>query len=317
MLHKAELENLPDNASHLWPKPENITIYRGKPSLPDRPPKFRERLVRRSPVTIAIGFRSNDGVVLCADTELSIGEVKAYDGKVATHIMYEKGGDYRLVFAIAGAGDLDYINTAKSHLTREFPEYGNGGEVRIELERRWLEFFNKHLLPWASFSSNDRPHVELLIAVSGTKAFPTLYHCVGTAFQETSAKAIGSGVLLASDLINRYAFGNYKVQDNVVLATYIIAKVKRGVQYCGGSTHMTSLRKNGDFAFSGKDEMERLEQSLLDEEQTADKNLVKNMLQHKIALPWFSESRSKAKKLKSNSATTTRPQLEQGRTENH
>jgi hypothetical protein len=247
-------------------------------------------------MTIAIGFRSNDGILICADTELTVGEVKNYEGKVDLTIFYEKGdtnSQYRLCFAIAGAGDMDYIATARTKLMADFPECQNHKEMAAELERRWLEFFNDHLAPWAYFPADDRPHVELLIGVSGTTVQPRLYHCVGTAFHETTEKAIGSGIILAGDMLSRYAMGNRTVYDNLVIATYIIAKVKRGVQHCGGSTHLTALRKGGDFAFSEKSDIDKLERDLLESEKSADKELVKSLLMKKLPLSWMSEHKAK------------------------
>jgi hypothetical protein len=246
-------------------------------------------------MTIAIGFRSNDGVLVCADSQLTVGEVKNYDGKVDLHVFYEKGkpSKYRLSFAVAGAGDVDYIATARTKLMADFPECQNDKEMAVELERRWLEFFNSHLAPWAYFPADDRPYVELLIGVSGTNVHHRLYHCVGTAFHETTEKAIGSGVILAGDMLSRYAMGNRTVYDNLVIATYIIAKVKRGVQHCGGSTQMTALRKGGDFAFSEKSEIEQLEKDLLENERVADKELIKSCLAKKISLLWMSEYKPK------------------------
>ena len=160
-------------------------------------------------MTIAIGFRANDGVLLCADTQQSItGGVKTYDGKVNTHL-FSDGKKYRIAFGVAGAGDLDYITTASAKLMDDFPECKNSKEVKLILEGRWLEFFNKHIAPWAYFPRDDRPYVELLISVSGTNNLhPALYHCAGTAFHSCSKLAIGTGVLLADEMIQRYTFGN-------------------------------------------------------------------------------------------------------------
>ena len=240
-------------------------------------------------MTIAVGLRSNRGIVLCADTELSVGDVKTYDGKVDLHIFHDQG-KYRLTFALAGAGDTDYIRTAQSQLMKEFPKCQNVAEVEAQLEKRWLEFFNKHLAPWAYFPQHDRPYVELLIAVSGKgNVFPTLYHCTGTAFHETWRKAIGSGVILANDMLNSYTVRQRTVEDDVVLGTYIVAKAKRLVQHCGGSTHVIALRKDGDFALSDKTKIDKLEKELMEVEGEADKERMDKLLAKKVPVAWMSD----------------------------
>jgi hypothetical protein len=266
-----------------------------KPLRPYRPHPRHKRLPDTERMTIAIGFRSNDGVLICADTQLAVGDVKNYEGKVDLHVFYEKSNhtQYRLSFAIAGAGDVDYIATARAKLMAGFPECENDKEMAVELERRWLEFFNSHLAPWAYFPADDRPYVELLIGVSGTTVSHRLYHCVGTAFHETTEKAIGSGVILAGDMLSRYAIGTRSVRDNSVIATYIIAKVKRGAQHCGGSTHIMALRNGGDFAFSEKSDIDELEKDLLDNEKSADKELIRSFLMKNLPLSWMSEHKPK------------------------
>ena len=251
------------------------------PKCPKRLPQAR--------MTIAIGLWTNDGVLLCADTQQSIGGgIKTYDGKVHTHL-FSDGKRYKLAFGIAGAGDLDYITTASAKLMENFPECKNSKEVKTILEERWLEFFNKHISPWAHFPKDDRPYVELLISVSGTNIHPALYHCVGTAFHSCSKLAIGSGILLADEMIQRYTFGNYKLEQIAILATYIMARVKHGVDGCGGSTHFVAMRKGGDIALSEKKQMDLLEKELLELEAMEDKSFVKAMLAKQLPISWFNK----------------------------
>lgn len=238
-------------------------------------------------MTIAIGFQCNDGIVLCADSQQTrSGYIKTYAGKVSLHIYKD------LMLAAAGAGDTDYIETATLQALGDFPDCASLDEVRETIEQRLLAFFDQHLARWAPFEA--QPSVELLIAVAGKKIPHALFHYSGTSFYGTSAKAIGSGVLLADEMIGRYCFGNYGIYDLTNLAVYILSKVKRGVDGCGGFTDLLALRKGYDFAFLGTEAAEGLEKRFLAMERRADEKLVRALTAKRPSLPWLSEARGKA-----------------------
>src|ERR1700685_4005212 len=136
-------------------------MIRPKPYYPREP----ERLPKRKVVTIAIGFHTSDGVILCADMQKTIGEMKTYDGKVGLNIFHQAGA----IIAVAGAGHEDYIETAKSYVLDGFSEPQEWPEVERGLRGRLLEFFKTHIGPWANFAAVDRPSVELLIGITGEK----------------------------------------------------------------------------------------------------------------------------------------------------
>jgi len=79
-------------------------------------------------MTIAIGFHANDGVILAADMQQTIGDMKTYDGKVHTHLFD------RVALAIAGAGYDDYIQTAMDALVDDFPNHASFVELKSELK---------------------------------------------------------------------------------------------------------------------------------------------------------------------------------------
>lgn len=240
-------------------------------------------------MTIALGFAANDGLLLCADMEQTIGgQIKTYDGKVQEIIFHEAA------VTVVGAGDVDYIRTAISAVTADFPDSGTLPEVEEELRERLLKFFDDHLARWASFPAYDRPTVELLVGVSGKKFAPTLFHYQGTAFARTSRMAIGSGVLLANELMHRYCHANYTVNELASLAIYILSKVKEGVVGCGGLTHITALRKNRDIAWSEKVQVEKLESEFLEMEAASNAAFARAIAEKPLSLSWLSEHRKKS-----------------------
>jgi len=240
-------------------------------------------------MTIAVGFCSNDGVVLCADSQETIsGYIKTFDGKVVT-VIYKN-----LVMAIAGSGAGDYVKTARDALTDEFPECKTHTDVRKALEDRLLAFFDKHIARWAYFEERDRPSVELLVAFcgrgsAGKKIGHSLFHYSGTSFHRTTAKAIGARILLANNMIHRYAFGNHNVDELTSVATFILQEVKDKVDGCGGGTHIVALRKGGDFAFSEDTDVRQAEKEYAQLDKNSSKDLKAEILRRPIKLSWHSE----------------------------
>jgi len=236
-------------------------------------------------MTIAIGFWANDGIAICADTQQTMGHLKTYDGKIGLHIFH----DPRVVMAIAGAGNHDYIQTAKDVMLDDWPDCANLKEVRATLKQRLLSFFDEHLAKWAYFPEPERPTVELLIGVTGKNIPTTLFHYEGTSFHRTSTRAIGNGVLLADDMIHKYCHADFTVAQLSSIGIHIISKVKLGVDGCGGSTHIMALRKNGDFALTDDKEIKVMEGSFSDLEQSSDKALIVAVSAMPLSLSWHSE----------------------------
>jgi 20S proteasome alpha/beta subunit len=246
-------------------------------------------------MTIAAGFTANDGIVLCADTQETIsGYTKTHDGKIVLTVYQD------MAMVIAGAGTLDYIQTAREAIHDGFPDRAvSMGQVSAHLKNKLLGFFDEHIARWAYFPDRERPSVQLLIGITGKKIPPALFHYDGTAFCMVRHKAIGAGILLANDLINNYCFGNFTVSQLANIGIYILAKVKRGVDGCGGSTHVIGLRKGRDFSFTEKDVVDKLEEELLAIEDDSAKAFVKAIAEKGPALSWQSEFEKKRKQLES------------------
>jgi 20S proteasome alpha/beta subunit len=250
-------------------------------------------------MTIALGFCTNDGVVLCTDTQETIsGYIKTYDGKVVTCVFEN------LVMAIAGSGTSDYIKTARDAVAENFPDCKTFLEVRTAIEERLMEFFDKRLARWAYFEERDRPTVELLVSFCGRNAGKNiphaLFHYSGPAFHRVSQKAIGGGILLANHLIQRYSHGNFNVDQIASIAAFILSKVKEGVDGCGGQTNIVALRKGGDFAFGEYTDLQQIDEVFHKLENDIDKEIVKAILKRKIQLSWLSKLVAKRQKEKAD-----------------
>lgn len=242
-------------------------------------------------MTIALGFHASDGVVLCADMQKTIGEMKTYDGKVGLDIFHNVGA----VMSVAGAGHEDYIQTAKSYLVDVFSKQQTWPAVKENLREALLCFFRTHIGPWASFRAENHPSVELLIGITGEEIPPTLFHYQGTAFSEVRIKPIGLGILLAQDLLDRYSHRAILTASQcATLGTYILDKVKQGVEGCGGPTHIVALRKGMDFALTRKQDIEAIEKHFSEAEAVENARFIEDVKKMPLSLSWHSEHKKPA-----------------------
>jgi hypothetical protein len=145
------------------------------------------------------------------------------------------------------------------------------------------------------FPSIERPSVELLIGVTGEGKHPALYYYEGTSFYRVShSKPMGLGILRAQDLLDRYR-SIYTVDQISSLATYILSKVKNGVEGCGGLTSIVALRKGMDFAFAAMADTENLEKELNEIEERMNLQFIDGFKEKPLRLKWFSEHEKKTK----------------------
>lgn len=206
-------------------------------------------------MTIAAGFRCNEGIVLCADTEITFGDIRQHEGKITTSIYR----DASHIVSFAGAGWTDYIHTAVEKAQDGLMRCRNIDDIRKHLEEKLIGFFDGHLANWAYFPPTERPSIELLIGVTAKAGSCDLFYYSGTAFYSTPDKAIGSGAILANNLISKYYQADVSLDQLCHLAIFILSRVKSEVIGCGGTTHMVALRGGGDLAFINDNDVKRLE----------------------------------------------------------
>jgi 20S proteasome alpha/beta subunit len=239
-------------------------------------------------VTIAVGFRCNDGIVLAADTQETIsGYMKQHEGKITTCWM----GDFSI--AIAGAGTTDYIETAVAAITRpDELQFDSLLQIEHALRDKLLAFFNRHLLPWSSYAENDRPSVDLLIAVAGPQKtqYHGLFYYTGTSFSHVHRKAIGTGILLANSLISEYFEPLMPLDDATSVVVFILSKVKEQVDMCGGNTDIVIMKESGEVAFASSKEVLLLEKDYQEFEEESTRRLKKQIIEkHVQNLIWLNK----------------------------
>ena len=201
-------------------------------------------------MTIAAGFVCNEGVVIAADSHETLTEyTKGSRAKVILSLFpATEGRKGYLTYACAGSGWSDYIETAREELSNALGGCTNYLQAASAIDEWLRTFHEKRIAPWAAFSPAQQPYVELLIGLSvGTAS--GLFHCTGTSSRRCGEHiAIGSGAILANSLISTYTQHGDDLERLARLAVYIIHKVKKHAEGCGGFTQVVALRKDGDFS---------------------------------------------------------------------
>lgn len=219
-------------------------------------------------MTIAAGFVCSDGIILAADTqETIVGYTKNSTEKIRIW------GDQGLGIAITGAGDTDLIETIGPEIERalyvdyapkevRFPE-----DVKAIIQNTMADSFTKYIRPYASFPKDDRPWCELLVAVSvknEVNEYECLFKVAGTTAREVTfgAECIGSGLILAKSLIERFYNSFMSMDEALLAACYIMHQTKKWVDGCGGNTDLliSSVRKHNIFTTIGSRDIERVEE---------------------------------------------------------
>ena len=204
-------------------------------------------------MTIAAGFVCLDGIVLCADTQETIpGYTKNSRNKI--RVWKDQG----LGIAIVGSGDAESIETLGQLIEKDLTGDYSPKEMRFPcdlrqiIEKTVLEFFQKSIVPYASFPRDDRPYVDLLIGIqvlNEVNNYQCLFKAAGTTVREIEADAncIGTGLILAKSLIERLYSPFMGLDELVIVACYVLYHAKKWTDGCGGNTDLLIASYANDF----------------------------------------------------------------------
>lgn len=193
-------------------------------------------------MTIAAGFICHEGIILAADTQYTIGSTKVNGQKIYDVI---EDGDYRLI--LAGAGDVPYIrmtadklvsNLLKKKLTSESDVIDMVGATV-----KWVH--KEHIFPHPADQFGSKPMVQLLVAIRSPAGLKLLASNSTAVFKVTDYQVLGSGVEIASYVLDKLKGQGYDIPTIEILATYVIAVAKKYDNYCGGETKLVTLRRDG------------------------------------------------------------------------
>jgi hypothetical protein len=200
------------------------------------------RLHRRKRVTIIAGFQCTDGMLLCADTEQSLGnETKSQAHKIQVlHLENLKA-------AVGGSGDAPLCEFVTRGIFERLTHCKNNlDEIEDELKAYCRKIFTENMRVWRGFPKEFIPEVSFLIAIAsskGSRMFKWENNLLSPLHPQQHS-SIGVGVLQSETLIQDIQF-YYPSRQMLFFAVRMMQKVKQLVQGCGGKTEVVFLNQGG------------------------------------------------------------------------
>lgn len=194
-------------------------------------------------MTICAGFKSMYGVVLCADSQETIGALKLDVPKMVVRPSVGEADD-RVRMAFAGAGDGPFIDklTEKMWAAAEAGPGMSMEEIFSRIEDANIEW---HRRLWEPYGAGSRPEAEILIALYAERKV-NLYKATGPIINELDDYGfVGVGTELGSFLAERVRSGFDSLEENVAVCVFILENAKKYVDSCGGETQLAVLMRDG------------------------------------------------------------------------
>jgi 20S proteasome alpha/beta subunit len=206
------------------------------------------------PMTIAAGFTFNPGILLCADTEQTLGEFKTTDSKI---IKEQFGPQGHVAFAIAG--DVSYATMAVQEIIRDLRRKSDLGHADVEstIKARVEYIYQNLLYPHPRASSVNPPFFDLIGAVWTQADGFGLLATSETAVAWTKKYACrGVGLALAEYLIKPLYSDWMSRKEVQALAAYTLSHVKGAISGCGGESEYLIVDATGAEPVSRGDKTE-------------------------------------------------------------
>lgn len=199
---------------------------------------------RRKAVTIIAGFRCVDGVVICADTQETLGTAKRNVPKLRFEPSRGEVEENfsNLAVAFCGAGDGPFIDKLAQEawtVAKDQPDFTGACEaIEHSIKSVYAEFGR-------IYQPGYCPDVKLIYGVK-MDGQSKLFSADGPIVNERSEYDTGGkGHYMADFLAGKMFDDSLTVNQCAILAAYVLFQAKEHVEECGGDSLVTILRNNG------------------------------------------------------------------------
>jgi 20S proteasome alpha/beta subunit len=196
------------------------------------------------------GFRCQDGIVVCADTQETLGSAK----KNVPKLEFTKGPtwsveqnemiNHDLALALCGAGHGPFVDKIASRAWDALKGVADIDEASDAVESMIKETYQEF---GQIYQPGSFPEAELIygITIGGQSR---LFQACGPIVLEKSYASSGIGHYLADFLAERMGangeHGWLTTRQCVAVAAYILFQAKEHVEGCGGDSHIAVLRES-------------------------------------------------------------------------
>jgi 20S proteasome alpha/beta subunit len=209
-------------------------------------------------MTIAAGFRFADGILICADTEISHGsELKTRGSKIFPY--RSKRSDNKLVFTFSG--DVAHSKMCIQGMARAVaalpPDRWGVAGVYDALKDELYNFHHQYIFKHPRYPYGDGPQVNLIVgAWCAEEKRLNLYESSEAALVEVSdiepMAITGTGSTLCRYIARPLIPGQYMaLADVLTVAVYSLREAKDNVPGCGKATELITLSSEGELGSLG------------------------------------------------------------------
>ena len=206
---------------------------------PFRPPAKQRQYAKA--MTIAAGFLCREGVLLCADTEVTGWSLKYHESKLGHFDC--PGGE--VAFAVAGNTHFGWaaIQKCARKLKQTPPE-----ETLDVIDKTLDREYRRNVLSNPLVASDQSLHYNLLVSLWSPGAGTSLYVTNQTAIRPVYGfECIGAGNELAGYLIRPTFSASMHLREALSLASYALKAAKDSVPGCGGMSIFLIVLNDGRF----------------------------------------------------------------------
>jgi 20S proteasome alpha/beta subunit len=211
----------------------------------------RKRPIQRPRMTISAGFRFSDGVLVCADTQITTpGYMKQSASKIVP-ISFDSNGGSKALFAITGSVPFAHmaIEHCRRSLAAHVPEQMSTADMMISIEDTLQGFFEDHLFRHPHYQSGSIT-VEMVIAIWShiDKNLTLLAARENAVTLVRDYECLGAGQFLTNYLVPTiFRHSGMELAHAVHIALHVLRETKNYVDSCGGGTEIIVLGKDGTF----------------------------------------------------------------------
>lgn len=189
-------------------------------------------------MTIAVGLRLRDGVVLCADTLLS-----ANYRTQGRKVWFGKAGVVEL--AVSGAGDYVLVKRAASEMLRRLKKGMSVETVRQEVVRHVLKNMYEGDIDQAPEWRQQQGYcLQVLIGIKCHGDVQLYESSRASIAPVENVACVGSGAPIANYIASVFHSPAFSVDWGQILAAYLIQQAKTYGEDCGGDTNIVVMKQD-------------------------------------------------------------------------
>lgn len=201
-------------------------------------------------MTIVAGFKGPEGIVLCADTQETVGISKRNvpklrfepSGPLAAMRSALSGESVEDRLAIAFCGSTDngpFLDMLVDKAWQSAQSATSLREASTLIEREIKRVYREYR---GIYQTGFMPSVELIYGIK-RNGHSALFHAYGPAITEKDKfVTAGIGYYLADFLAERMYDSRLGLRQLIVIAEYVLFQTKEHVEGCGGDSHIAVLR---------------------------------------------------------------------------